>query len=189
MISPADPAIAHAAPTSAILAHLWHRSDNGQLPSVFAILDGARDKRILPMVNNSRLEHDCLFSGPMSYALRRASPHIVKLQPDTEFTHSLLSLGWGNAWGIFIVGDSHLNLPSIRYHFRRLARVQGPNGKAMLFRYFDPRVLRVFLSTCDSEQYQTVFGGLNALVMEDAEASTLLSFTPDRQQPAKTLLI
>ncbi len=171
--------------TSALIDHLWQRDADGKLPTVFALVDGARDKRIEPLVNNSHLEHDCLFAGQMSYALRRAAPHIVKLEPDATFTHTLLSKGWGNAWGIFVIGKAQLTLSSVRHHFRRIARVQGTNGKTMLFRYYDPRVFRVFLPTCEADQYQTLTDGLNAVMMEDVGGTSMLTFTPGTQQPKK----
>lgn len=46
----------------------------------------------------------------------------------------------------------------------------------MLFRYYDPRVLRVFLPTCNKEELTNFFGPIQAFVLEDTEEDTLIRF-------------
>jgi hypothetical protein len=40
------------------------------------------------------------------------------------------------------------------------------DGKLLYFRFYDPRVLRRFLPTCDAEQLRQLFGPIDAFVME-----------------------
>jgi hypothetical protein len=51
----------------------------------------------------------------------------------------------------------------------------------MLFRYYDPRVLRAFLPTCTLEEANTFFGPVDAFVAEGHAGESLLRFrvTPD----------
>ncbi len=52
---------------------------------------------------------------------------------------------WEDPWGIFAVAPT--NLEALRKHFRRFLKVEDPDGKEMLFRFYDPRVLPTFLTT------------------------------------------
>lgn len=171
ILAPNAPAV------SAIVDELWRSDQNGDVPTVFALLDGARNRRIEPLVHNSGLENDCLFSGNMSYALRRAAPHIVKLERDAPFTENILQLAWGQSWGIFAIAENGQKLSNVRNRFRRIARVQGPNGEKLTFRYYDPRVMRVFLPTCMNPELQQIFGPLQYIMVENESASGLYRYS------------
>ncbi len=188
MVTPSDvaPNIAAIPPidyTDAIINQLWRPDAEGGLPSVFAILDGARDKRIEPMVRNSGLENDCLFTGVKSYALLRAAPHIVKLDPLSSFTHKIIGMGWGNAWGIFAIGTKQCQLPQVRHRFRRIARAKSPTGKTILFRYYDPRVMRAYLPTCRQSEIEYIYGPLTSIMMEHEDSHSILEFKPAKNGP------
>ncbi len=43
----------------------------------------------------------------------------------------------------------------------------------MLFRYSDPRILRVYLPTCLPDELEQMFGPVTAYVMESEDADTL----------------
>src|SRR5258708_23487028 len=110
---------------------LWPKSE-GQ--SVWAILDGARDRRIYSEIVNSSQESACLYAGDLSPALEAAAPHLVRLDYNQAFTKTLLDAGWGNSWGIFFYCDDSFD--RIRKHLRRFLRVQDETGKALVFRYY-----------------------------------------------------
>jgi len=46
----------------------------------------------------------------------------------------------------------------MRQHFRRFITVHDESGKPLLFRYYDPRVLRTFLPTCNAKELAEIFG-------------------------------
>ena len=56
--------------------------------------------------------------------------------------------------------------------------VQGPEGENLYFRYYDPRVLRIYLPTCNQEEMATLFGPVTAYLLEDKDPDLLLRFTP-----------
>jgi hypothetical protein len=103
-------------------------------------------------------------------------------------TDWILSKGWGNHWGIFAITEA--DLLATRQHFRRLLTVYDEKGKPLLFRFYDPRVLRVFLPTCNPQELTTIFGPVIGYVAEDERPSGILSFRArdgklnSRQQPA-----
>jgi hypothetical protein len=142
--------------------------------SLFAVLDGARDRAIGRALSAHTVEYESLFSGPLSWSLRAASPLIVKLVPGEDFTKQLIAEGWGRAWGIYLASSS--TLLGVRRHLRTLLRVRLDDGRKCYFRYYDPRVLRAFLPTCTSEQLRQIFGPITRFDLEDSDSSTLLRF-------------
>lgn len=143
---------------------------------VYAILDGARDERIEPMVSSCKQPHECLYNEPLTDNMRAAAPHIVELDSDAEFTQQLITLGWGQSWGIFLVTYPPVTLTTVRKNFRKINIVQEPSGEMVFFRYYDPRVMRTYLPTCTPDEVQFVFGPVKEILMEGEDASKLQCF-------------
>jgi Domain of unknown function (DUF4123) len=141
--------------------------------SVWAILDSARDQRIFPALKLSRLEYISLYSGKLPDALQRAAPYLIELAPSYKFTRPLLEMGWGNSWGIFLRIKDARNL---RHHLRGFLRVQDESGRTLVFRYYDPRVLRAYLPTCTKEELAAVFGPISSFLMEGDRGESLVEF-------------
>ena len=139
---------------------------------VWVVLDGARDSRIHLALLESRLEYRCLFAGPLTRELEMAAPQLVELLPGHRLTLRLLDEGWGQSWGIFLRIDDPANL---RPHLRTLLRVQDEDGAKMLFRFYDPRVLRVYLPTCTADELRQMFGPIDSLLCE-GDGGELIEF-------------
>ncbi|HBY59449.1 MAG TPA: DUF4123 domain-containing protein [Solibacterales bacterium] len=164
---------------SAVREALWPEN----LPSrmnVYAILDGARDKRIFEAVLRTYQEKCCLFAGDLPWQVEQAAPHLVQLDPDEALTRVVCQQGWGNAWGIFLRTET--SFVRLRKHLRRFLRVRDERGKWMLFRYYDPRVMRIYLPTCNAHELETVFGPIDTFVVEDAGAVRALEYRMERNK-------
>ncbi|MBS1833708.1 MAG: DUF4123 domain-containing protein [Acidobacteria bacterium] len=146
-----------------VRGYFWPK---GSRPDMWMIVDCGRDKRLYSALSYSGLEHECLFAGSLSIPLQRASPYLVRLELDDKSTIRLIEDGFGNSWGSFIRAD--VGIKTLRKHLRTMLRVQAPNGKYMLFRYWDPRVLRIYLPTCMPDEVHRFFGPMEQLWMEDA---------------------
>lgn len=147
--------------------------------STWAILDSARDERIYPALRLSRLEYISLYSGKLPDALQRAAPYLVELAAGYSFTRPLLDMGWGNSWGVFLRIKDARNL---RHHLRGFLRVQDEAGRTLVFRYYDPRVLRVYLPTCQKGELATVFGPISSFLVESEGGEGLIEFSFDGQR-------
>lgn len=126
--------------------------------SVYTILDGAKNTKIHPMINNSGLESVCLFEGKLEYAQLRSAPHIVRLEKHHDFSQELVDKAWARNWGIFVIAETESGISALRKHCRRMARVLGPNGKPLYFRYYDPSILFTILPVCSSEEVSALLG-------------------------------
>lgn len=151
--------------------------------SLFAVLDAARDPQVWKTLGELGSERECLFAGRLSPVLQAASPYIVRLAPGSVACERVIERGWGQAWGIFLAARTGLR--EVRRHLRTFLRVQTEERKALFFRYYDPRVLRVFLPTCDAKQLEQIFGPIQRFDMESPDGSHLMRFraVPEPGEP------
>jgi hypothetical protein len=158
-----------------VVAALW---PPGAAPgaTVWTILDCARDERIYPALQSSRLEYISLYAGKLPDALKRAAPYLVELAAGYRFSRPLLEMGWGHSWGVFLRIKDPQNL---RHHLRNFLRVQDEAGRRLVFRYYDPRVLRAYLPTCEPAELKTIFGPISSYVTEADHGRSLVEFTFD----------
>lgn len=157
---------------AAIERALWPH-DKPSRPSVWAVLDCARAPQVYRALLESRLEFRCLYSGQLPRALEMVAPQLVELLPGHRLTERLLDEGWGRSWGIFVRINDPANL---RHHLRKFLSVRDDHGRKLLFRYYDPRVLRAYLPTCRAEELHQLFGPVQSYLAEAADARTLLEF-------------
>jgi hypothetical protein len=141
---------------------------------VYAVLDGASVPDLLEHLAPHAGEYECLYRGELKPDLAAAAPYIVSLKQDSELTDWILEKGWGKHWGIFAVG--HAALAPMRRHFRTFLLVHTSEGKPLYFRYYDPRVMRVHLPTCNAEELEAMFGPVTEYVMESEQPDVLLHF-------------
>jgi hypothetical protein len=130
-----------------------------------------------PWIRRRALDYTSLYRGPIAPVLDRCAPYLVHLYRREAWTHELLSLGWGQSWGIFVRTTEPMEM--LRVHFRRFLRVRDERGRRLVFRYYDPRVLRAYLPTCVENELKTVFGTVGQLCAERADGEALLNFYND----------
>jgi Domain of unknown function (DUF4123) len=87
---------------------------------------------------------------------------------------AVLENGWGNAWGVFF--SSSAQLETLRKHFRMFLRVTDEAGRRLLFRFYDPRVLSIYLPTCNNEELTTIFGPIDRFVVEKGEGAEAVEY-------------
>jgi hypothetical protein len=134
--------------------------------SLCALLDGASVPGLLERLDaNPSLEWECLFSGELEPDMAEVAPYLVNLEPESEFAEWVVGTGWGQHWGTFVT--SRRGFRALRDHLRALMMVYGRDGRSMYFRYYDPRVLRVFLPTCTPAQLKKMFGPVEAFLAEN----------------------
>ncbi|MBN1843974.1 MAG: DUF4123 domain-containing protein [Deltaproteobacteria bacterium] len=159
-----------------IIDQLWRPIDETKKPpQVFAVLDAARNDGIYSKVLETNVPAVCLFRGDKARDLAHVAPYLVSLKPDDSFTRWLLNNGWGNSWGIFVA--SSVTLDQLKQHFRGFLIVYDEDATSLFFRYYDPRVLHVFLPTCDNEQLSTLFGPVDRYYVKGEDGDTLIGYS------------
>ena len=145
--------------------------------NVFAILDGASVPDLLDRLYEDQPEFVCLYRGELEPDMAEVAPYLVKLDPESVFTDWVLTKGWGKHWGLFALTEA--DLKTTRRHFRTFLMVKDSEGSQMYFRYYDPRVLRVYLPTCNAEELELVFGPLTRYVCEAEDPMVVTSLRVD----------
>lgn len=151
-----------------------------QLNPTYAILDAARIFGELNTAQKLQSNFLSLYKGRSEELLTTVAPYLFPYKNNTEFGSWLMDRGWGNAWGIFIVSKGTLD--ELHKHFRKFLMVQTEEGQELYFRFYDPRVLRIFLPTCDNTQLRDFFGPIQSFIVEDVDPNKLLQFSYDGMQ-------
>lgn len=162
-------------PIEQLMQRLWPRGDDEE---AWALLDGARSPEVFPRVTSPAMPSRCLYIGELDPALARVAPYLVRLSRSAPATRELLERAWGDSWGVLLRSSAPMG--AVHQHFRRLLRVQDESGRRMLFRFYDPRVLRVYLPTCRADELGTVFGPVEFFLMEAEETANILEFRNQR---------
>lgn len=175
-----DPSVAHAPaaverPTfSDRVAHLRWLIGQERYP-LYAVLDAARDDRVLASLIGADTRFQSLYDGWQAQSLADVAPYLVALSPDGALLDRLLEQGFGRAWGVFLTSD--LSFEELRRHLRQHLRVTDEDGRHLLFRWYDPRVLRAYLPTCTPFEAQTFFGPVERMFCEGPHGGEWLAFT------------
>ena len=130
---------------------------------LFAILDSCDDATIQEKVRYLDPEKcACLYSGKAAIEHRQIAPFLVKVDKDMlEWINIFLP---EKPWGVFCVSDSDLN--TVRKHFKKFLKVQMPDREEFYFRFYDPRVLPIFLETSSETEKAMFFGPVSHFAIQ-----------------------
>jgi hypothetical protein len=146
---------------------------------LYALLDAARDPLVLAILFESKQEYQSLYEGTEGEKLSAVAPYLVRLPNDSPLLEVLARAAWGKSWGVFLTSDSPFT--DIRRHLRYFLMVKLPEGKQVYFRFYDPRVLRVYLPTCTADETRTFFGPIKCFLVEGDKPEAALRFAPGAQ--------
>jgi hypothetical protein len=158
-----------------IINMIWLHAESDFSLQFYAILDTAREEAIYHKLADSDIECVSLFRGEKARELATVAPYLMALQRDDSFTQWIINSGWGQSWGIIVGSRATLN--ELKRHFRNFLMVYDEDGKPLFFRYYDPRVLRVYLPTCNESEIETVFGPVSQYWVEGQDGKSMLEYS------------
>lgn len=137
---------------------LFGPSSDGEPMDVYAVLDGATVRQLPDMLEEEDAEHASLQAVDSNdpIELTRAA-YLTRVERFSRLGDWLASEGWGRSWGIFAMCRAGTDFDDVLRHFRELMQVRLPDGRIVFFRFYDPRVWRPFLPTCDATQLKQLF--------------------------------
>lgn len=141
---------------------------------LYAVLDAARDLRALNWLKDEKAEYQSLYDGQSAQDLEMFAPYLVQFSKPSPLLRNLVAKAWGKSWGIYLT--SAASFPDLRKHFRHFLMAEIEGGKTAYFRFYDPRVLCVYLPTCTPQEIRQFFGPVGSFLLEDEDASRLLRF-------------
>ncbi len=140
----------------------------------FAILDGARLYAKLEKALTIEPGNLNLYKGQSQESLAAVAPYIFPCHPFSELEKWIINEGRGLSWGIIV--ETTADFETAWKHFRKFLLVKTDEGKELYFRFYDPRVLRIFLPTCDAGQLEDFFGPIEKFICADEDPSQMLQF-------------
>lgn len=153
---------------------------------LYAIIDTARDDIIYRELRNANVEKGCLLMGDQARNMASVAPYLVRFETDNPFSDWVLKRGWGESWGLF--AQSPASFLVMKNHFRKFLRVIDEDGNTLFFRYYDPRVMRIFLPTCNAAQLEDIFGPVTQYYVEGEQFDTMRRYSLSKGKLAQELI-
>ncbi len=163
--------------TDEIVALLSAEAARDRTHCLHVLLDTARSERILPAITESGCACRSLYPADIPKALADAAPRLVKLPIGAPFLRRLVGEGWGDSWGVYFVSSAPLK--ELRAHFRKFIKARTEDGETLMFRFYDPRVLRLYLPTCNAGELASFMRMAGSFFLEDDDPKTLLRYHTD----------
>jgi hypothetical protein len=137
---------------------------------LYAVLDAARDDRILELLRESVEPYRSLYDGVEGETLRDVAPYLVRVPTESRLLEMLVRAGWGKRWGIYLT--SAIRFDNLRRHLRRFLMVSDEDtGELMYFRFYDPWTARVFVPLHLKRQRAEFLEEVVVIVLEPGDPS------------------
>lgn len=158
----------------------------GEIANVYAVLDGASIKDLPQILFDTTPPYYCLFRGRLEPDVATVAPYLVGLIKGAPFTDWLLDSECGLHYGIF--ATSRQSIQEMRKHVRNIFTVYKENGDPMYFRFYDPRVLRAYLPTCNGGELKSVFGPVDKFVTEHESGKAYSTYRIEKNELQENVL-
>jgi len=142
--------------------------------ATYLLLDAARMSGLINEARTRNPANDSLYRGTRDEGLSAVAPYLFRFSAGQTFANWYLKQGWGRSWGVLM--KSGRSLEDLAKHFRSFLLVKTETGQNLYFRFYDPRVIRVFLPTCDTTQLREFFGPVDYFLVEDEDPAFVLRF-------------
>jgi hypothetical protein len=106
-----------------------------------------------------------LLSNDYQFENELVAPYIFKFEPHSPFARWYMENGWGKGWGV--MARSYASLEELRVHFRKFILVLNDDDQEIYFRFYNPRVLTIFLPTFTAYQLKDFFGPVDYFMIEE----------------------
>lgn len=137
--------------------------------SVYGLVDSAQDERVYPLLTAEGNDWRCLYGADLPRALAVVAPYIAGLSSHHPFAGWFARYGRGNNWGVMLRSSAPID--ELAEHFASMIRARLPDGHEVLFRFYDPRVLRAYLPTCTKDELDAVFGPVESFLIQQGDGT------------------
>ena len=149
---------------SVLLNALYH---DGEI--VFAVLDPLRDSRI-PAFLEASGERFAALGGAAGVAA-----YIVAIPLRSRLLDVLLKDGWSRGWGFYCTARA--GLEEAFAHLQGYVTLRSEHGRTLLFRFWDPRLMRLIVPAMAPSEAADFFGPLARLIVEGERPEMAIEFS------------
>lgn len=142
--------------------------------SLFILLDSARIEQNLFDAKQLNLGFKSLYNSNIEPTHSDVAPYLFTFSDNQPFRSWFFENGWGNAWGVIV--STKVSFEDCWKHFRKFLLVKTEDGQELYFRFYDPRVLKIFLPTCDGKQIMEFFGPVDKFIVEGETKEEAIEF-------------
>jgi len=153
---------------------------------LYGIVDSARNEEVFRYLILGNVKYKSLFEGTMDIQSFVVSGFLVECKKDSLLFQWLTTEAWGNSSCIFFTSKS--SFEELFHHFQQFNRVKLEDDKVVLFRYYDPRVLRKLLPEYNEIELDTFFGDVQSFFAE-SEDPDIIDVFQKRTKDGKTVLL
>lgn len=165
------------ATTDGLGAVLFGRSE----ASTYAIIEAGRFRYLPEILENSELEHRCLFKNAAYDELKDVAPWIVRLDERDSLTRNLLTRSdahwhrWDDEPALFF--RSRASLAELWRHLRKFTRIQDQRGQWFYFRFWEPKWTLALVTAMDVADQARFMHLIDELIILQKDGSAkLLSY-------------
>jgi hypothetical protein len=121
---------------------------------LYAITDGAYSAALIADIETTAPECLTPLLHPHPSIEATAIPQLVRV--NEQILEKILAAADKAPWGVFAMSKEDPEV--LRLHFRRFLIVQLPDGEHWYFRFYDPRLLPVYIAKCNDWELEQFFG-------------------------------
>jgi hypothetical protein len=177
MITPfSDPTYGVIAEEKTVADFLWNQTESN-ICNLYAIVDSALNEEIFRYFLISNIRYRSLYQGTVDQQSWGVSGFLVECKKESELFKWMTTKAWGNSCSVFFTSRSSFD--DLFKHFQKFNRVYLEDDEVVLFRYYDPRVLRIYLPTCNRYEIETFFGEINSFLVESYNPGEIMIFRKD----------
>lgn len=156
--------------TETISEFLLKQAENNDL-KLYGIVDSARNEEVFRYLILGNVKYKSLFEGTMDIQSFVVSGFLVECKKESLLFQWLTTEAWGDSSCIFFTSKS--SFEDLFHHFQQFNRVRLEDDKVVLFRYYDPRVLRQLLPEYNPIELDTFFGDVQSFFAESEDPEIL----------------
>lgn len=144
---------------------------------LYAIIDGAAEDELLPMLAELDPAVSCLYAEPVQDELVAIAPYLVQVNDEVKRWLTTRD----SFWGFYCISDA--SLKEVRHHLRKhlQAMIEGQE-EAVFFRFYDPRNIWVLCDLLNDWQLNNFLGPIKSITTDIDEVIITKDFKERREQ-------
>ncbi len=147
----------------------------GLLAPLFALLSAPAEEKIPQVLMGFGETFQALDEG-MCPDSPLPNVHLVQFQERSQLLPRVVQRRWGTRTVVFF-GSIH-PFVEVRRHLQQFSVLHTEDGKKLVFRFWDPRVLETILQEMSRQELTAFFGPIRSFVIEgEGDGRQLLEFT------------
>lgn len=141
----------------------------------YILVDGARAGYDIHTLKELNPNFMSLYKGESEQEFEGIAPYLFTWPENNRFSSWICKNSWGSASCILL--NSNQTFRDSWQHFRKFLLVKTEDNQELYFRFYDPRVLKIFLPTCDKEQIIEFFGPIQHFIVEGDSKEEAIEFS------------